>query len=67
MALFLLLLSIYGVVFLHELFQYGFISPIYMWTEFVSLHIFTLGIPYIAAAIVGWCFARPAPDIRESF
>jgi len=25
------------------------------------------GIPYVAAAIVGWCFARPAPDVRDSF
>jgi len=67
MALLLLLLSIYGVVFLHDLSQYGFINPVYMWNEFVAFHIFTFGLPYIAAAIVGWCFARSAPDVSEHF
>jgi len=27
----------------------------------------TYGLPYIAAALVGWTFARPAPDARDSF
>ena len=28
---------------------------------------YIFGLPYLAAAIVGWCFARPAPDLREHF
>lgn len=35
--------------------------------SFVALHKALYGLPYIAAAIVGWIFARPAPDVREQF
>ena len=34
---------------------------------FLSMHIFIYGLPYFAAAIVGWCFARPVPDVRQNF
>jgi len=33
----------------------------------ISFQIETWGIPYIAAAFVGWRFAKPAPDISETF
>lgn len=35
--------------------------------SFWDLHKFVFGMPYIAAALVGWRFARPPPDARESF
>lgn len=34
---------------------------------FYTLNKELFGLPYIAAAIVGWCFARPAPDPRDQF
>lgn len=34
---------------------------------FWQLHLMTYGLPYFAAVPLGWCFARPAPDVRESF
>lgn len=32
-----------------------------------EIHVFVYGLPYLSAALVGWFFARPAPDARESF
>ncbi|MEP3656028.1 MAG: hypothetical protein ABJO36_14125 [Litorimonas sp.] len=34
---------------------------------FVSIHVDLFGLPYVGAAIIGWRFARPAPDVREHF
>ena len=39
----------------------------WVYQAFFEFHKTTLGIPYIAAAIVGWFFARPAPDVSEHF
>ena len=33
----------------------------------ITIHMDLFGLPYIGAIIVGWFFARPAPDLRESF
>jgi len=35
--------------------------------SFVTVNQSLYGAPYIAAAIVGWTFARPMPDVREQF
>ena len=32
-----------------------------------EVHVFVYGLPYFSAALVGWFFARPPPDVRESF
>ena len=34
---------------------------------FWRFHVTIYGLPYLAGAIVGWLFARPAPDVREQF
>lgn len=34
---------------------------------FIRIHIDLFCIPYIGAIIIGWIFARPAPDVREHF
>jgi len=34
---------------------------------FFEFHELIIGVPYIAGAVIGWLYARPAPDVRESF
>ena len=66
-AAFFALAPLYAFIAIQELYYYGYINIRNLVATYVDIQIFTLGIPYIAAAIVGWCFARPAPDVRESF
>ncbi len=72
-AYFMVFLSIYCVSMALDIFSFGLGHTIdgeartfeYMWHEFVTFHDLMLGfgLPYLAAAIVGWCFARPATDV----
>ena len=44
--------------------SFDFIGIVKMFWKF---HLMIYALPYFAAAIVGWSFARSAPDVRESF
>ncbi|MEP4052769.1 MAG: hypothetical protein ABJN22_11040 [Litorimonas sp.] len=67
LAIFTVYVVIFGAEFVFSLISQprkpfaGFIR------EFIEFQISIYGLPYIAAAFVGWCFARSLPDVREQF
>jgi glucan phosphoethanolaminetransferase (alkaline phosphatase superfamily) len=59
--------GVFGCATLFALFQGRQVSLKSLATTFYTLNKALLGLPYLAAFIVGWCFARPAPDVRDQF
>ena len=62
-ALFLGLFSMFGVNFLIDGFRSGIGNPVYLFHDVIELTIYLFGIPHILAGIIGWFFARQAPDV----
>jgi len=60
-------LGFFGCGILFALFQGIPVTLKSLVKSFYELNRGLFGLPYIAAAIVGWCFARPAPDARDQF
>lgn len=66
-AIFLVYLAMTGTGILITAYQgrsFNFAEAIRVFWEF---HLMIYGLPYLAALFVGWAFARPVPDVRESF
>lgn len=66
-AVFLGLLSAIGVTNFMESWIYGFGNPFNILRDVIEISWDLLGAPYLVAIIVGWIFARSAPDVREHF
>lgn len=67
LAIFLVYLAMIGAGVFVTAFQgrsFDFAEAFKVFWEF---HVMTYGLPYMAAFLVGWGFARPAPDMRDSF
>jgi riboflavin transporter FmnP len=47
--------------------SYNFYGHADILNVFVSIHKDLFGLPYVGAAIIGWRFARPVPDVRNAF
>lgn len=56
-----------GAVTLSSMFADPRRAPKVFFETLWEWHRFTYGIPYLAAVVIGWRFARPVPDARDSF
>ena len=66
-AILIVYLTLIGGVILIKAFTGTVFDFVNFAITFWEFHLKIYALPYLAAVAVGWLFARPAPDVRESF
>jgi len=59
--------SLFGAALMFGAFQGAAFNFTRSMTSFWEFHVAIFGLPYLAAVLVGWGFARPAPLARDRF